>query len=330
MDFYLGKSIKFVLELRWWQWLLIGYILILPLALRTISLALQSNQTPPVTIQKPSLPSLFTFMYKNPTPTSSPTPTSAVLNATTKSQSPTSSHNSSAPTATPTPKPQPTNTPLPSSDTTAPVFAQITGPDNGSTTSDTNVCFPMHITDNVTAYPQVRVMFDSNTWGNWSTNYSPCYSNLSNTSHTFSAQAKDDAGNLSAVVTRTFTVIATTHMDVSIIGHVFSDTNCNDVQDTGENTITGIVMAIQSSISGQGVWLSTQTDTNGNYHLTGTLGDNLDKDMYVAVIPPSGYKIHKTPQLHLTATNSSATLDLPLVPNEDTSFCAIPSPTNTP
>lgn len=140
----------------------------------------------------------------NPTPTivTKPKiqPTSALVPSPTKKPT-------SVPTAIPTNTPMPTAVPTPP-DTTPPVIDQMTGPENGGVYSYKNFCFPMHATDNAPGTPQVRYKFDSESWSGWGNEYSPCYSNVANGSHTFSAQAKDAAGNESGITTRTFTIQA--------------------------------------------------------------------------------------------------------------------------
>lgn len=132
-----------------------------------------------------------------------------------KAQTKPSPQPSLAPNATSTHKPtaamqQPTATPISVKDTTAPTITSMTGPENGSTVSFNNFCFPMYITDNVSKNFTVRFMFDSTTWNDWSTNLAPCFNNVSNGSHTFSVQVRDEAGNVSSTITRTFTILAGT------------------------------------------------------------------------------------------------------------------------
>ncbi len=111
------------------------------------------------------------------------------------------------PTQTPTPSPTLTPTPLPP-DTTPPSFMEITGPGDGTTVAFNGFCFPMRPVDNRSTYPQIKVRhnFDNAGWTDWNIDVAPCFTNVENGGHTFSAQAQDEAGNLSEVITRTFTV----------------------------------------------------------------------------------------------------------------------------
>jgi len=113
------------------------------------------------------------------------------------------------PTIIPTPLPTFTPTPTLSSDTQAPVFDYINGPENGSTVTYNSFCFPMKLVDNVspnTLY--VRYGLDTDDLGEWKTDFAPCYSSISNGSHIFKVQGKDSAGNETAVTSRSFTINA--------------------------------------------------------------------------------------------------------------------------
>jgi hypothetical protein len=119
------------------------------------------------------------------------------------------------PTLTATPIPIPTNTPIPPTptpvppDTTPPNISSMTGPENNSTVNFNSFCFPVYITDDRSHLPNLwmQYQFDSGSWTSWSnSDFSPCFQNVANGSHTFSVQAKDEAGNISSPVSRTFTV----------------------------------------------------------------------------------------------------------------------------
>lgn len=154
---------------------------------------------------------------QTPTPTDEVTPTEEPIEETpvpTKKVVPTA-RPTSKPSPTPTnpaatSTPVPTSTPIPSPtsapDTSAPTL-DMTGPSDGSTVTFDNFCFPLQLSDNVTKSSdiEVRVRFDSQTWGSWGHEYSPCYSAVPNGQHTFSAQARDAAGNV-AEKTSIFTV----------------------------------------------------------------------------------------------------------------------------
>lgn len=181
-----------------------------------------------------------------------------------------------APTVTPTPKTitNPTSTPASNQDKTAPVITSMTGPENSSTVDFDNFCFPIYITDNVSnsSSLQVRVKFDSNTWGGYSNNFSPCYSGISNGSHTFSVQAKDAAGNESSVITRTFTVAKIQNISVSLNGQVYADHNCNNSKDEGENGVSGMIVDLMEPNGS--VHNTSSTDSSGNYSLSMSIPSN--------------------------------------------------------
>jgi hypothetical protein len=81
----------------------------------------------------------------------------------------------------------------------------MTGPADGSSVTFNSFCFPMKYSD-ATSPISVRYAFDSDSLGDWSQNYAPCYQNVSNGSHSFSVQAKDGLGNMTGTTKRTFTV----------------------------------------------------------------------------------------------------------------------------
>ncbi len=111
----------------------------------------------------------------------------------------------SAKTATPTVTPSPTQEPT--KDITPPSFTAIAGPQDGVTINSSNVCFPVKLYDETSSSPNlfVQYQFDS-VWSGWTNNMSPCFQNLVNGTHTFAIEAKDQVGNISSLVTRTFTV----------------------------------------------------------------------------------------------------------------------------
>lgn len=99
-------------------------------------------------------------------------------------------------------------TPTPTPDTTPPVINQLDGPANGEVVNSNTFCFTAQISDNVSNYPNlwIRYKFEGGSWNAWMNNYSQCFSAQTSQSIVFSVQAKDEAGNESAVTTRSFTV----------------------------------------------------------------------------------------------------------------------------
>lgn len=124
-----------------------------------------------------------------------------------------------SPTAVPTSIPTPvvTNTPEPTTiptvtsapnDTNPPTIHSMTGPENGSTVDFNSFCFPIHVSDDRSSGSQLssQYRFDSDSWTDWGSNMSPCFSNVSNGEHTFIIHVKDSAGNVSAERSSTFKV----------------------------------------------------------------------------------------------------------------------------
>ncbi len=179
---------------------LIGLMIIL-----TIFFTLKniSNSVSPVLSPTPNV---------TPKPSKTPTPTKRVSSTPIPTLKPSLSP-TATPSLTPTSTPQPTSTPVPPTatpvpDTSPPTITSMTGPEDGTTISSNSFCFPMSISDNKSTNPDILTQhtFDGTPWTNWEANYSPCFSNVSDGSHTFSVRAKDEAGNTSATITRTFTV----------------------------------------------------------------------------------------------------------------------------
>lgn len=191
-------------------YLICGVAIFLLLALLILAVILSFKNT-----SRAASGSLTPTPTAKPKPSKTPTPTKKVSltpTITPKTPSPTIT-----PTITPTNTPQPTNTPIPLNtptptplppDTTPPVITSMTGPADGSTVDFNGFCFPMTISDNKPGNQNFLTQhtFDSATWTDWEANYAPCFNNVSNGSHTFTVHAKDEAGNISATITRTFTV----------------------------------------------------------------------------------------------------------------------------
>lgn len=233
---------------------------------------------------------------------------------------------------TPTPSQKLTATPTSAStlDKTPPVITSITGPDNGSTVDFNSFCFPIVITDNVSNSSNltVRVGFDSSL-GSYSNNFSPCYSNIGNGSHTFTAQAKDAAGNESTVVTRTFSVNQASDIPVTVTAVLYQDVNCNGVRDSGESNITSpATTAYLFQMPGTIQQASSSSpDGNGTYTLTTTIKSNQSVNFEANATAPSGYSWSTSgdnPQFTLDHTNTSKSVELPMVPYANHSACSIP------
>ncbi len=108
-------------------------------------------------------------------------------------------------TLTPTAIPFNTVTPTPNPDTQAPTFDYMTGPGEGTTVDFNSFCFPMKFSDASTPI-MVRYGMDAQAPSDWSQNYAPCYTSVSNGAHMFMVQAKDAAGNATEYIKRSFIV----------------------------------------------------------------------------------------------------------------------------
>ncbi len=223
-----------------------------------------------------------------------------------------------------------TLTPKPTSirDTTAPQITQMTGPGDGSVIEFNNFCFPIYATDNISKSSgiKVRSRFDSQDWTAWSTDFSQCFQNISSGNHTFSAQVRDEAGNESNIITRTFTVSVPQDISVAIGGHNFSDTNCNGIRDAGESNINNnSTTAYLYRMPEFSIFTSTSTDNLGYYYLSKNIKENESITVQLSLVAPSGYKSNPNfnlPQFTFNKNNKSATIDWPSVPYENIYSCS--------
>ncbi len=114
------------------------------------------------------------------------------------------------PTQTPAPTPTPllANGGVQNGDTTPPKIVINGGPASDVPTATTSACFPLWIEDDLSWYTAVDVRYrlDMSFWNPWSKNLEPCVYNLKPGTHLFGVVARDEAGNISSEVTRSFTV----------------------------------------------------------------------------------------------------------------------------
>lgn len=233
------------------------------------------------------------------------------------------------PTAQPTkiPTSLPSATPTVFRDATGPTVTIQTGPENGSTISFKDICFTISVSDNVSKYPQlyIRTKFDSDIWSDWSKEMAPCYQNLTNGSHNFSVQAKDEAGNVSEVLTRSFIVQLPQDITITLSGQVYRDVNCNGIKETGEggvsNTTVNLFQMPQFYLYGTVV-----SDNNGNYNFSKTIKENESVTLKPNPVSSSGYKANPkfdSSSFTLSSSNKSASQDIPQVPNENIDQCQL-------
>lgn len=111
-----------------------------------------------------------------------------------------------------TPLPSPIFTPnIPASmagDLIPPTGTINGGPLEGSTITQTSVCFPLWVSDNMTPWQQLatRAKLDDLQWSNWMNLFSYCFENLDNGGHIIRIQIRDLAGNVSTETQRLFTI----------------------------------------------------------------------------------------------------------------------------
>jgi hypothetical protein len=163
------------------------------------SAAAMPTMTPIPTPAKSTWLTVTVMPSRTPTPGTSPTPTPAVTPD--PLQTP-------AGTPTPAPSPTPVPTPMGQGDTTPPSVTVTGGPENGAVVAPGTYCYPLWIVDNLSWYSavQTRMAVDGGAWTDWSAVYQYCPAFAATGTHTVKIQGKDEAGNVSAPVTRTLTV----------------------------------------------------------------------------------------------------------------------------
>jgi hypothetical protein len=109
--------------------------------------------------------------------------------------------------------------------------------------------------------------------------YSAPFTVSGNGSHTITYWSVDNSGAIEATNTKTFTIAAR----YNLTGTVYTDTNQNGFQDTGEAGYSGATVTLDS---GQ----STTTDSNGNYSFSGLPAGTYNETLTL----PNGYSATTT------------------------------------
>jgi hypothetical protein len=105
-------------------------------------------------------------------------------------------------------QPSPTPSFIKNGDAIPPKIVINGGPAADSDTATNSACFPLWIEDNLSWYTNVDVRYrlDLSFWNPWSKNLEPCVYDLMPGTHLFGVVGRDEAGNVSQEVTRSFTV----------------------------------------------------------------------------------------------------------------------------
>lgn len=224
--------------------------------------------------------------------------------------------------------PTPTSNPISTKDAAPPIITADTQPHNGEVWSSVDFCPQFYVTDDVSKYPKLwtKLKIDSENWSDWQDIVYPkgqCY-NLSNGNHTFLIQAKDEAGNTSSIMTRTFSIQRPQDIRVTVGGHIFNDKNCNDKRDEGDSGITGVAGTQVNLFKLPEFYIleTSALDNDGWYSFSKTIKDNESLSIDIGVVAPTGYKIHIRPiTVTLDKNNKSITVDTPVVPYESVGLC---------
>lgn len=82
------------------------------------------------------------------------------------------------------------------------------GVTEGATISQTSLCFPLWLSDNMTPWQQLttRAKMDNAQWSVWMPLTQYCFQNIGNGTHVFTVQIRDLVGNVSQELKRTFSV----------------------------------------------------------------------------------------------------------------------------
>lgn len=136
-------------------------------------------------------------------------------------------------------------------------------------------------------------------------------------------QYNNSYGDESSVYTRQFNFHRIQNITVTLSGQIYRDENCNGVRDGGEANI-----AVSATVN---IWKpgyislgSVQSGSNGNFSFSTNIREDESIILFPTVTSPSGYKSNPhygEPSFTLNASNLSASLEYPQVPNEFVGEC---------
>lgn len=254
----------------------------------------------------------------SPTIKLTPSPTQSALHPTTAPSTPT-------PQPVNTPAPTPINTPTPTPQSSCGINALATPLDPSSSFDN-----PLTILLTYSATPTGNKYMTGAQWdfdgnGNWDTdmtqsNGSIAHTFPSNGNYNVKLQLKMSDGEITPVCNKTVTVPM--GLTVRLTGQVFSDTNCNGMQEPNEQGIPGVTINI-FRMPEFSLYTTVTSDNNGYYNLTRIIDPQGSLSIQPGDVAAPGYKISAGGHtVTLNSTQSSFNQNLPQVPYEKMGLCS--------
>lgn len=259
----------------------------------------------------------------SPTPSLSVSPTPASEETGDKATPTSTSKTTPVATKTPTQSPQVTLVP-----TQKPVSKGVCGV-NAITVADNlnGVWLTYSLTSSANAY-MTEAQWDFNGDGTWDTDMSPQNGSITRTFdngiHTVKLRLKISNGGITDVCSKNISVPV--GISVSFSGQVFSDNNCNNTWDPGEDFVPGITVNIFRQPENS-LFKTLTTDSGGNFGFSTVIptDDNLTiRPGAVGTLTPPYYKIfYDQPSYTLNTSHTSASNTISIIPAENTGACLL-------
>lgn len=170
--------------------------------------------------------------------------------------------------------------------------------------------------------------WDFNNDGNWDTSLNQVsvngiYSHTFPGAGTYTVKLRIQINDGTILDCGTKQVIVPQGMSLTLSGQVYKDKNCNGTKDGGEDGIPGIEVHL-TKLPERIQYATVTTDSSGNYRYSKNwLGeDTLVLELYQQYVLSQYAKSAPTVAVTLSSTNQSATVDLPLVPEENVMVCS--------
>lgn len=263
-----------------------------------------------------------------PTPKLTQPATESTIHPSATSSAPTPQPtNTQAPPLIPTntPTKTPTNTPTPAPQSSCGINALATPLDPSSSFDN-----PLTILLTYSATPVGNKYMTGAQWdfdgnGSWDTDMSQANGSIA---HTFPAngnynvklQLKMSDGEITPVCSKTVTVPM--GITVKLTGQVFSDANCNGMQEPSEQGVAGVTINI-FRIPEFSLYTTLASDASGYYNLTRIIDSQGSLSIQPGDVAAPGYKISADRHtVTLNSAQSSFNQNLPQVPNESVGLCS--------
>lgn len=180
----------------------------------------------------------------------------------------------------------------------------------------------------------VGAQWDFDGDGNWDTDLSQSNGTISHLfpqsgSYNVRLQLKISDGTMTNVCTKTINIpVSQTPgigITVRLTGKVYRDANCSNMKDPDEEGIPGATINL-IKLPEYTIYSTLTTDSNGNYSFSGLVSSQDNLSLLLGHIAAWGYSIPPTfgeKVANLNSNQPSQTIDLPQVPTENLSLCAL-------